>query len=432
MHNRFTIAFIVCGAIHAQAPLVGSGAPLTLSQAEAIALGNHPQIAIARNIAAAAGQDVIEARSAYYPTLKGEVTASQANPLARIGAGSLQPSALYNRFGQGLQANQLVTDLGRTKNLVATSRSQEQAARQATEVTRADVILNVDRAYFAVLQAQAFVRVAEETVKARQSVADQLGALAKAQLKSQIDVSFADVNVSQARLLLIRAQDDVQQAGADLARALGEDVAVLYQVQEPPPGQILPPNDAALVASAIQSRPDLRELRFRLDAAQSFEKAERALTRPNVNIIAIGGALPYLDQTPRISPHDYEGVAVNLEIPIFNGHLFSARREAAHYEALASDQRLRDLHQRIEHDVRTAWITASNAQQRIPVTEEFVKQANLALQLAQGRYNLGLATVVEITQAQLNVTQAQIENVNAKYEYESAFAALQYTLGAVH
>jgi outer membrane protein len=233
-------------------------------------------------------------------------------------------------------------------------------------------------------------------------------------------------------LLLIRAQDNVQQAFADLARAMGQDAPSAYQLQEPATGPTLPPDDANLITTAINNRPDLREYRFRLNAAQSFEQAERDLSRPNVNIVAVGGALPYLDQTPRLSPNGYDGVAVNVEIPIFNGHLFSARRESAHYQALASDQRLRDLRQQVEHDVRAAWLTASNALQRVPVTEEFLKQANLSLQLSQGRYNLGLATIVEITQAQLNVTQAQIENVNAKYKYQSAFAALQYTLGNVH
>ena len=402
---------------------------LTLERAEEIALKGHPRAAIARNLASAAGQGVVEARAAYYPVVKGKVTASQAEARSRLGAGALQPSGLYSRFGQGLELNQLVTDLGRTKNLVSSSRAQARAAQENTEATRADILIGVDRAFFAALQAQAFVRVANETVKARQTVADQMGALAKAQLKSQIDVSFAEVNVSQAKLLAIRAEDDVQQAYADLSRALGQDVPIAYELQEPPAGEALPPNDAALVTAAIESRPDLKELRFRLDAARSFEEAERDLKRPNVSLMAVGGALPYFDQTPRLAPHDYEAVAVNLDIPIFNGHLFSARREEAHYQALASDQRLRDLRQQVGHDVRSAWLTASNAQQRIPVTEELVKQANLALQLAQGRYNLGLASIVEISQAQLNVTQAQIENVNAKYEYESAFAGLEYVMG---
>jgi outer membrane protein len=186
-----------------------------------------------------------------------------------------------------------------------------------------------------------------------------------------------------------------------------------------------------LVNEAIQNRPELRELRLRITAAQHFEEAEKDLKHPNVSVIAVGGALPYLNQTPRVAPYAYEGVGVNVDIPVFNGHLFSARAQAAHYESLAEDQRLRDQQQGIERDVRTAWISASTAYQSIPVTEQFLKQAQLALELAQGRYNLGLSSIVEITQAELNLTQAQIENVSARYDYQSAYAGLQYTIGAL-
>jgi len=150
-----------------------------------------------------------------------------------------------------------------------------------------------------------------------------------------------------------------------------------------------------------------------------------------VTLIAVAGALPYIDQSPRVAPEGYEGVALNVEIPIFNGHVFTAREKAAHYESMAANQRLRDLRQQVEHDVRVAWLSASTAYQRMPVTAELVAQSQLSLTLAEGRYNLGLASIVEITQAQLNVTQAQIENVTAGYDYQSAFAALQYTLGAL-
>ena len=181
----------------------------------------------------------------------------------------------------------------------------------------------------------------------------------------------------------------------------------------------------------MQSRPELLNLRLELQAAKSFEQAEADLKRPNISVVGVGGGLPYLDQDPRVAPHGYEGVAVNVDIPIFNGHLFSARKEAAHYEAQASDQRLRNMQQQIQRDVRAAWIAASTADQRIPVTEQLLKQATLALDLAEGRYKLGLASIVEVTQAQLNLTQAQIENVTAKYDYQSAYAELQYAVGAL-
>ena len=140
--------------------------------------------------------------------------------------------------------------------------------------------------------------------------------------------------------------------------------------------------------------------------------------------------MPYID-TPASSPvpTEYEGVAANVSIPVFNGHLFSARREAAHQRAMESDQRLRDEQQRMTRDVRVAWATANDAFQRIDVTAQFLRQAALALDLAQGRYNLGLSSIVELTQAQLNLTQAEIENLNAKYDYQTQNAALQYTIG---
>ena len=404
---------------------------LTLAQAEALALKNHPQIAVARNEAAVAGQQVVEAKSAYLPTVTGEVTGSQALADSRLGAGFLTTSALFDRFGAGLELRQLVTDLGRTHNLVASSKLQEQAAAQTVQATAFDVAMNVYGAYFGVLQAQAFVGVANETIHARQTLADQVTALANAQLKSQVDVSFAEVNLSEAKLLLIRAEDGVKKAYADLARALGEDNPVNYQLTEDAMPEAPPADAEALMTQAIQNRPELRELRLRLQAAQSFEAAERDLSRPDVTLLGVGGALPYLNQDPRIAPHDYEALALNINIPIFNGHLFSARREAAHYQSLAADQRVRAIQQGVERDVRSAWAGAQNAWQRIPVTQNLVKQAQLALDLAQGRYKLGLASIVEVTQAQLNLTQAQIENVTARYDYHIAYAQLQYAIGAL-
>lgn len=431
---RLAVLIVMAADLWCRAQAPGTPAPptpLTLPEAEQIAFKNHPQIAAAKDVAAAAVEGITQARAAYYPVIDGEITGAQGLGLSRLGAGSLSASLLFSRFGQGLQATQLVTDFGRTRNLIANSRYQSQAAEQNTQATIYDVALGVNRAYFGVLQAQAFVTVADETVRARQTLTDQVTALFHAQLKSQVDLSFAQVNLSEAKLLLIRSQDAVKRAYADLARALGQDQPVSYQLADVPEPPALPPDPEALMQAAIQNRPELRELRLRLQAAQSFEQAEADLSRPSVSFIGVGGGLPYLDQTPRVAPHEYEAAAVNIDIPIFNGHLFTARKQAAHYQALAADQRVRNLQQQVERDVRAAWVTASTAYQRIPVTDELLKEAQLALDLAQGRYNLGLASIVEVTQAQLSLTQAKIENVSAKYDYRSAYAELQYTIGTL-
>jgi outer membrane protein len=400
---------------------------LTLQQAEEMAVKNHPQVQAAQNEVNYANQQIVINRAAYYPDVTGDVTGSQANDLSRIGAGDLAASRLFDREAQGVTIRQLITDSGRTHNLVASSRLQAQAAAQNSQATRYTVLLDVNRAYFDVLHTQAVVKVAEQTVAARQLLDDQVTELARNKLRSQVDVSFADVNVSEAKLLLLRARDGVAGALAELGRAMGSDQPANYQLSDEPLPPAPPATADSLVTQAIDNRPELAALRASRDAASRFAEAEKDLARPTVSAIAVGGYMPYINTAS--VPAEYEGLAANVSIPIFNGHLFSARREAAYQRALEADQRLRDELQRISRDVRVAWASANDAYQRIDVTAQFLRQASLAMQLAQGRYDLSLASIVELTQAQLNVTQAEIENLNAKYDYQTQYSALQYTVG---
>jgi outer membrane protein len=420
---RINSVFIVT-AICTQSAM--AQARLTLQEAEAIAIQNHPQIQAAQNEVNYSNQQIVENRSAYYPVVTGDLTASQGNDLSRIGAGDIAASRLFDRISPGVVVRQLITDSGRTPNLVSSSRLQAQATAQTAQATRYDVLLQVNRAYFDVLHAQAVVKVAEETVSARQLLSDQVTELAKNNLRSQLDVSFADVNVSEAKLLLLRAQDSVQGAAAELGRALGSDQPANYQLAEEPLPTGPPAATDQLVAQALANRPELAGLRFSRDSAYKFADAEKDLSRPTVSAIAVGGFVPYINSDV---PVGYEGIAANVSVPVFNGHLFGARREAANQRAMEADQRLRDEQQRISRDVRVAWASANDAYQRIDVTAQFLRQAAMALDLAQGRYNLGLSSIVELTQAQLNLTQAEIENLNAKYDYQTQYFALQYTIG---
>jgi outer membrane protein len=420
-----TLAIIGVRHVCAQAP-----PKLTLPEAQALAVKNHPQIQAAQNEVGFANQQIVINRAPYYPAITGVVTGSQGNDLSRIGAGDLSASRLFNRLGTGVVINQLVTDSGRTPNLVASARFNAQASGQDLDATRYNVLLAVNRSYFDVLHSQAVVKVAEQTVAARQTISDQVTELARNQLKSQLDVSLVDVNVSEAKLLLIRAQEGVQQALAELGRALGSDQAANYQLIDEllPPGPPVKPDD--LIVQAQNNRPELASLRFTREGAYKFFEAEKDLSRPTVSVIAVGGGIPFIN-TPANSPipAEYEGIAANVSVPVFNGHLFSARREAARQHALEADQRLRDEQERVARDVRVAWAGAITAFQRIDVTAQFLRQAALALDLAQGRYNLGLSSIVELTQSQLNLTEAEIENLAAKYDYQTQNSLLQYTIG---
>jgi outer membrane protein len=257
--------------------------------------------------------------------------------------------------------------------------------------------------------------------------------LANNGLRSQLDVTFVEVNLSQAKLLLLQAQEQEQQAYAQLTRTLGAQQNAVYVLAEEllPPGP--PPDAEALVNQAVAARPELASLRMERDSAYRVERAERDLSYPTVSLVAVGGYIDYINQItlPRVIPNEYGGAAVNVHIPIFNGHLFSARREEAHYKALEAEQKLRDEEQAIARDVRTAWGGISTAYQRLDVTAQLLRQATSSRELAQGRYDNRLSSIVELTQAQLNETGAQIESLNAKYDYQSRYAFLQYTIGAL-
>lgn len=401
---------------------------LTLKEAEKIALLNNPQIAAARFNAEAAGQVPLEVASAFQPTLFGSITGVGADTGSRIAAGALNNPVLYNRVGTGLFINQLVTDFGRTSELVKSSRFHAQAQQQVSETTRAQVLLQTDRAYFAVLRAQSVLTVARQTVSARQLVADQVTALAKSNLKSQLDVSFANVNLADAKLLLSGAQNDLSAARADLATAIGAPAQLnLTLAEEPMPGQ-LPDRDAELIDEAIRQRPELSNLRLEQEAAQRFAQAERALALPTVSVIGTAGFAPAAqDQVPG----RYGGVGVNLNIPVFNGGLFKARRSEAELRTRAAGQNVKDLENRVIRDVRVAYLNAKTAFERVGLTAQLLDQARLSQDLAQSRYDLGLSSIIELSQAQLNLTSAQIASASAKYEYQNQRSQLSYQTGSL-
>jgi len=424
-------SFAFAALLAAAAPLAAQdppAAPLTLQQAEQMALQNHPLIQAAQYGADAARQAVRETRAPYFPTAFGSVTGADAESGSRIAAGGLNNPIIFNRFSTGVTIGQLLTDFGRTHALVQSSSLAAQAQEAGVGGRRADVILGVDRAYFSVLRAQAVQRVAQDTVNARRLVVDQVTALAASGLKSSLDVSFANVNLSEAQLLLAQAEGDVRGSLANLATALGGSQTVTYALAEEPLPPPLPADAAPLVAEALRDRPDVAAERFTAQAAAKFADAEHDLLLPSIAAVGTFGATPY-HQTG--IEDRYAAVGVNVNVQLSNGGLFAARHAEALFRAKAESARARDVENRVARDVQLAWLNARTAFQRLGLTDQLFDQATQAMDLAQQRYNLGLSSIIELSQAQLNKTQAQLAQASAKYEYQAERAALQYQIGAI-
>jgi outer membrane protein len=403
-----------------------SASPTLLSaqDAQALALKNNPQISVARLNALASQQVTREVRSNLWPTAVVDLTGVDANPGSRITAGALNNPTVYQRAAAGASVYQLITDFGRTTNLVASANLAAKAENQNAAATREQILLAVDQAFYAALQNQAVLTVAQQTVQDRQTVADQIGALYKSKLKSELDSSFANVNLAQAKLLLLDAQNNLNAAQASLSAILGFQSLQNFQLVEDTTAVTAPSDNVDdLIITAFSLRPEVLALQFESESAERFHKAERDLFFPNIRALGAVGDTPV--RNPVISSW-YGAVGVNIDIPVFNGFLYSARSKESSLRAQAAAEKLRDLRDRIARDVRTSWLNAKTAYDRLAVTQQLLDQANLALSLAQSRYKLGLGSIVELSQAQLQQTQAQISNVGAGYDYRLALAALQY------
>jgi outer membrane protein len=408
----------------------GEGLRFTLKAAENYALTNHPQIAAANLTAEAVRQEIREARSAFFPQIYGESDSVYARDgSTRLAAqDSLSNSTVFSRQSDGIVLSQLITDFGRTYELTESAHFRANAAADRTNIARAVVILAVDRAYFDVLRSSAFLRVANETVDARDVAFKQVSALANTGLKSTLDVNFAQVILSQAQLLQIQARSDVSAAEAQLSTALGFPDAQHFILAEEPVDSNLAATPDALIHLALHQRPELANLHDELEGAQRFAKAQDASKYPTVTALGAAGVNP-------ISPHadfrdTYYTAGINVELPITTGGKLSAQAQEAHLMADAAIQNLIDAQNTISRDVRVAWLDARTAKERIGVSEQMVQAADQAQKLASSRYRLGTSSIVELTQAQLNFTEAELQAAAAKYDYQSGRALLNFTIGS--
>jgi outer membrane protein len=425
---QITTVLILCLVASAISGNGGEVRSLTLSEASAIALRNHPKITAAELNALASEQSVREARSAFYPNITANATAAgTSGENTRLAAGALNNPLILDREADGINISQIITDFGRTANLTASSRLHSRAEEQNALATRAQILLQVDAAYFDALQAQSVLQVTEQTVATRQLIYDQVNALATNQLKSGLDVSFARVSLEEGRLLQAGASNDLQAAFARLSNLLGERDSANYRLaEEPVPTNAAPTSAEMLLEQALKDRPDLAQLRFEMDAAAKFARAEKDLHYPTLSAVGGAGIIPVHDPLLKAN---YAAAGVNLSVPIFDGMLFSAREKEAQLRARAAEEALRDAENNTLRDVHIAAINFSYAGERLTLTARLLESANEAFDLAQARYKVGSSSIVELSQAQLSKTEAEIAQARAKYEYQTRNAILNYQTG---
>jgi outer membrane protein len=245
-------------------------------------------------------------------------------------------------------------------------------------------------------------------------------------MKSSLDVGFALANYKEAELLLSRARNDLQSAFATLSALIEEPTAAGFELTSHPSQGEMPGDVSALIREALQNRPDLLRLRLEQDSAAKFAKAERALRRPTLSMQGATGVAPWHDSTLN---EDYAAAGIALTWPLFTGGLYTARQKEAEARSGQAGQVVRNLENDIARDVRIAWLNANNSRDQMSLTTQLREQADENLKLAQARYDSGSSSIVELSDAQLNLTAAQINETDAKYQYLVRRSILEYQIG---
>ena len=213
-----------------------------------------------------------------------------------------------------------------------------------------------------------------------------------------------------------------------LSAAIGDEKDSRFAVADVPlPGRVV--DDAeTLVQEALKNRPDLSVAKLNQSAAERFAEAEKKLRYPAISAVGVVGIVP-VHQKNFSDQYSAAGLNISIPVPQWRPVLRPPRRSGISCARNAKRTR-KSLAVQIAAGVRVAWIEADNAWRRIDVTARLVDQATTALRLAKARYDIGLSGILELTQAQLSQTSAQIAAANAKYDYLTRMANLNYAIGA--
>jgi outer membrane protein len=294
------------------------------------------------------------------------------------------------------------------------------------QLAKEQVLWQTDAAYFDVLKAQALLSVANKTVSARRVVSDDVAALAASKLKSDLDVVFARGDLQKAEQLVLEAKSALSIANAELSRAMGLQENRVFILVEEPLKQLPAESAAPLVARALQNRPDLIALRDQVEGARKFALAERDARLPKLQAFGSFGTTPIGD--PGVEGN-YVAAGINIELPLFTGGLLSSRQNEAELRKKGQQAQLSDQQLEAVKQVNTAWSNATTALENIDLAKELASNAQQALELAEAQYRSGQTSIIELSQAQLNALQAEIDEATAKFDYQLKLHRLDYETG---
>jgi outer membrane protein len=399
------------------------GETLDLSRCIAIALKSHPSIKGAAGGLKASRSRVSQARSGYYPQAGVSNGYSRIHPSGASGnLGSGKTS--YDEYQSSINLNQTLFDFGKTSSQVDVQSYGAEAARADLDNTQSQVVLGVKQAYYGMLQSMQSKDAYTEAVVQFQQHLDQAKKFYEVGTKPKIDVTNAEVDLSQARLNLLKADNALRIARISLNNAMGVPDAPGYEIKNSTPYQDYPIDLATALKRGYDARPDL------FSATAKREAAERSIDLARTGYYPVLSGNAGYGWTGQDFPLDRQWtVGATLNFPLFSGFLTRSQVEEARANLEVARANEENIRQGIRFEVEQAFSNLTESRERIVLTELTVKQAKENRELAQGRYAAGVGNTIEVTDALVLEINAKTAYINALSDYHLAIASLEKAFG---
>lgn len=396
---------------------------MTLDKCIELALGNNPQINAAFHDILASDARIKQVWANYFPQLSWQTGYTKIKQLQLSDALGQNLTFNYYILGQ-VTLKQMLYDFGVTQNQATIKRLDYEAYKTTLSATINDVIYQTKDAYYNLLFAFENRRVAEDTVKKFEMFYNQAKAFYEIGMNPKVDVTIAEVNLSNAKLQLIQADNAVNLAVAKLNNVMGVPFIDKYNVQERLKYQPVDVSFNQSIEIAREARPELKLAELKVESANQTMKLVKKSYFPTLSIEG-----QYQRGGKSWNSNYGYNIGGYLNFPTINGMLIKNEIKEARYLYDKEIANAKNTQNTIYLEIQNAFLTLEEKKNQMPVAILGVKQAKENYELSYGRYRVGEASPTELKDAQINYQQAQLTYYNALYQYNSSKAALEKAIG---
>jgi len=401
-------------------------AHLTIDQAVTLGLTYHPMLRGAEASSQAASAGVTLAQSTYFPALSVSAAGTRTGGAAPINPSFPIRILTYNNYVTALTLQQTLYDFGKTSGHVSANKELLAASNADFQTAKDNVIMNVQLAYISYVQAIRLVKVDEEAVAQSEAHLKQAKAFYAVGTRPQYDVTTAEVNLANANVALIQGRNQIRVGRLQLENAIGLHSTTNYTVSD---SFDIEPFTMSLDSAkmvAKEFRAELLSSQARYESMLSLVSAAEGQHLPT---LSLNGSWTWSSFDFPLQSKWLAGVT--LSMPLFQGFAISSQVEQAEANADIEKASLDELDEEVMLEVEQNYLSLKEARERIDASTKLVTQAKENLKLAEGRYNSGVGSQIEITDAQVTLSNAEITYIQALADYNSSFIRLRQAMGII-